>query len=354
MSVVQDGVPRPQATSVAMPGDDECLDWLWRYRLSADGTTADCPQCLCRRRFHRIRSRRSYACDQCGHQLYPTAGTLFGRSSTPLSVWFRVADLILQSGGDVTAREIQRRFQLEYRTALRVKSRLTTALADPGQSRMLGDAVALLLLPGATGSPADTVDPRTRARMNKIRAAACKVFAARGFAYTRVADVAAECDVSSAFIHYHFRTKDALLRSAMTWTQEQGARRLRELMRSERDVRGRLAGLVDLALPTSEAIRDEYLLWLDAWARSRGLQRFDEDQVFSGWHETVVDVVREGQAEGVVSLRRTADDFGDAFVALADGLSFKVVQKYEEMPLAHARDLLWHFVEDELGLRDRE
>lgn len=125
-------------------------------------------------------------------------------------------------------------------------------------------------------------------------------------------------------------------------------------MRSKRDVLGRLEGLVELALPTSEAIRNEYLLWLDAWARSRGHQRFDEDQVFSGWHEAVNEVVRQGIAEGAFSPRRSPEDFGDAFVALADGLSFKVVEKYEEMPLTHARDLLWHFVEDELGLQGRE
>jgi AcrR family transcriptional regulator/transposase-like protein len=350
-NVIDDGLSPAEAKRVALLGDDECLDWLWRHRFSADGTTADCPQCVFRRRFHRIRSRRSYACDNCGHQLYPTAGTLFGRSSTPLVTWFRAADLMLHTGGTVTAREIQRRFQLEYRTALRVKSRLVTALADSVQSRMLNDGFAALFLPVNAGSHLDAVDPRTRAKMNRIRVATSKVFARRGFAYAHVADVAAESGVSSAFIHHHFRTKDALLRSAMLWNQEQGARRLRELMRRKRGVRSRLEGLVDLALPTSEAIRDEYLLWLDAWSRSRGGQRFDEDQMFSGWHETVVNVVRDGQAEGVFLPHRAPEDFADAFVSLADGLSFKVVQKYEEMPLTRAQELLWNFVEDELGLR---
>ncbi len=351
MSTIHDQSPSPVTVAPRVPTDDECLDWLWRNRYSTDGTTAACPQCSCNRRFHRIRSRRSYACDHCGHQLYPTSGTLFGRSSTPLSVWLRVADLVLGSDDVVTAREIQRRFRLEYRTALRMKSRINDALADPRQARMLRDATTTLLSSGGTGSRAATIDPRTRARMNKIRAAACTVFARRGFAYAPVAEVAAECGVSSAVVHYYFRTKDALLRSAMMWTQEQGARRLRELMRSRRGVTGRLEGLIELALPTSDAIRDEYLLWLDAWARSRGDQRFDEDQAFSGWHEAVVDVVREGQAHGVFSPRHTPEDFGDVFVALADGLSFKVVQNYEEMPLPRARELLWNFAQDELGLK---
>jgi AcrR family transcriptional regulator/transposase-like protein len=343
------GAAKPQTG----PSDDECLDWLWRRRLSSDGTTASCPQCSRRRRFHRIRARRSFACDNCGHQLYPTAGTLFSRSSTPLPTWLRVADLLLESGGDVTAREIQRRFRLEYRTALRMKSRLTDALMDPEQAQMIGDAVAALLPSGRTASHGGRSGARARARMNRISAAACSVFAEKGFARARVADVAAACGESSAVIHYYFRSKDVLLQSAMMWTQEQGARRLRDLMRGSHAAVDRLEGLVDLALPTTEAIRNEYLLWLDAWSVSRGGQRFDEDQLFSGWHHAVVDVVRDGQASGVFSARRAPEDFGDVFVALADGLSFKVVQNYEEMPLARARELLWGFVRSELGLESQ-
>jgi AcrR family transcriptional regulator/transposase-like protein len=340
----------PDVAPTRDPREDECLDWLWRRRYSVNGREAECPQCGLVRRFHRIRTRRSYACAHCGHQLFPTAGTLFGRSSTPLSIWLGVAYLLMNESDGVSAREIQRRFRLEYRTALRIKHRLLDALVDPQQQDLLNDAVVQL---STAYSPSIALpgDPYTREKMNAIRAAACRVFAQHGFAHARIADIAAECGESSAVVRYHFGTKDELLRAALAWTQERGAQRLHELMQRERDPRRRLDALLDLALPTTTEIGDEYLLWLDAWARARGGRRFDEDEVFSGWHQTVVEVVREGQAAGVFALAHSPEDFGDAFVALVDGLSFKVIERYEEMPLARARELLGQWVADQLALR---
>lgn len=343
----------PLDAFVGLTGDDECLDWLWRRRYSADGRGARCPQCESWRRFHRIRSRRSYACDHCGRQIFPTAGTPFGGSSTPLSTWLEIAHLVLGAADDISAREIQRRFRLEYRTALRIKTRLREALADPQQAPLLTDAVAELFSPVEVRPRPTHVDPRTRARINKIRVAAARVFAQRGFAYTRIADVAAECGTTSAVVRNHFGTKDELLHAALLWTQERGASHLRALLRSEHDPRLRLEGLLEIALPTTDEIRDEYLLWLDAWARSRGGRRFDEDEIFSAWHEAVVEVVRQGEVAGVFELTCSAEDFGDAFVAFVDGLSFKVVEHYEEMPLHRAQELLGHWVDVQLGLGPR-
>ncbi len=338
------------AAGARSPSDDECLEWLWRRRYSTNGRDAECPQCERLRHHHRIRSRRSYACDHCGHQFFPTAGTPFGRSSTPLSTWLEIAHLFMTEADDVTAREIQRRFRLEYRTALRVKARLRDALADATEAPLVTHAVNDLFGRAGARRRASRVDPRTRARVNNIRAVAARVFAQRGFAHTCVADIAALCGESSAVIRHHFGSKDELLHAAMLWTQEQGATRLRELMRRERDPRRRLEALLEIALPTTDEIRDEYLLWLDAWARSRGERRFDQEAIFSVWHKTVVAVVREGEAAGVFRLSHPPEDFGDAFVAFVDGLSFKVVEHYAEMPLDRAQHLLRQWVGDQLGL----
>src|SRR5438067_1783618 len=70
------------------PDDAACLDWLWRHRFSADGSHASCPKCDRERKFHRVKGRPSYSCDHCGHHIYPTAGTLFHKSSTSLRHWF--------------------------------------------------------------------------------------------------------------------------------------------------------------------------------------------------------------------------------------------------------------------------
>ena len=39
-------------------------------------------------KFYRVTKRRSYACEWCGYQVYPTAGTPFDRDPHPLRDWF--------------------------------------------------------------------------------------------------------------------------------------------------------------------------------------------------------------------------------------------------------------------------
>ena len=51
-------------------------------------------------------------------------------------------------------------------------------------------------------------------RRNEILEVTCQVVIERGFAGTRISDVAKRLDVSSSLIHYHFDSKEALLAEA--------------------------------------------------------------------------------------------------------------------------------------------
>lgn len=55
------------------------------------------------------------------------------------------------------------------------------------------------------------------ARRVEILEAACEVVIERGFAGTRVADVAKRLNVSNSLIHYHFDSKEALLAAAFEY-----------------------------------------------------------------------------------------------------------------------------------------
>jgi ribosomal protein L37AE/L43A len=79
------------------PDDEACLTYLWRTRYSKDGKTADCPKCGRERIFKRYQMtprRQSWCCTGCGHHIYPTAGTIFAKSSTSLHLWFYAMYLI--------------------------------------------------------------------------------------------------------------------------------------------------------------------------------------------------------------------------------------------------------------------
>jgi len=108
--------------------DAACRDWLWRLRFSPDGRHAFCPRCGRERRFHRLRRRPSYSCDSCGHQLSPTRGTIFEKSSTSLCLWFRAIALVAEAAGPVSARGLADELGVTSGTARRMLARILIAL----------------------------------------------------------------------------------------------------------------------------------------------------------------------------------------------------------------------------------
>jgi AcrR family transcriptional regulator/transposase-like protein len=345
----------PRAVTSVVPDEEVCLDWLWRRRFSVDGVTANCPRCGTLRRFHRLRSRRAYACGRCGHQVFPATDTPFSGSGTRLSAWFAAAQLMLERGPDaVTARALQERLGLEYRTALRMRNRLNQALGEPAMHDLLSAATQELLPRGGRVRATDgepLLSPRGSERTDQIRAAAARVVAQRGLAYTRVEDIAREAGVSSAIIHYYFRTKKDLLLAALQWAEEEIAAQVDELLRSEADPVRRLLTIVDLSLPRPGFLREEYQLWLEVsvWARE-DLAWMARRGVFFRWGQAIREIVSDGQTSGAFASRIPPDVFAERFVALADGLSFKTVFGERGLPIADTRKTLAEFAEEQLGL----
>ena len=60
------------------PDDDACLEWLRNYLYPQK---IECPICQKPTKHHRIKTKKVYGCDFCGHQISPTAGTIFEHSS---------------------------------------------------------------------------------------------------------------------------------------------------------------------------------------------------------------------------------------------------------------------------------
>ncbi len=67
------------------PTDDVCLEHVMRVKY---GKRHNCQSCHRAANYYRTRGRRSYTCEHCGYQVYPTAGTPFEQTRTPLTSWF--------------------------------------------------------------------------------------------------------------------------------------------------------------------------------------------------------------------------------------------------------------------------
>jgi AcrR family transcriptional regulator len=158
----------------------------------------------------------------------------------------------------------------------------------------------------ASEAVASGVDDRRR----QILRAAATVIGERGFADTRVNDVARSAGVSSALVIYAFYTAlDA--RVAQT---DSAAERLRRI--------------VDLALEPRELdqMPGAWVLWLDVLAqapRHPGLGR-DRVELDARWRDTVVAVLRHGVERGEFEPVEV-EAFGLLLTSVLDGLALQRV-----------------------------
>jgi transposase-like protein len=109
------------------PDDDSCLEWLRNYIYPEK---IDCPTCQKPTKHHRITTKKVYGCDNCGHQISPTAGTIFDHSSTPLKLWFYAIYLMSSTRCGISAKQIQRETGVTYKTAWRMFNQIRSLLQE--------------------------------------------------------------------------------------------------------------------------------------------------------------------------------------------------------------------------------
>jgi transposase-like protein len=109
------------------PNEDACLDRLFQLRYKH----LVCPDCESDKAFKRVKNRRSYQCPACGYQIYPTQGTVFEKSTTPLLYWFQAIFLQTTTRNGVAAKELERQLNVCYKTALRMAHQIKILMAKP-------------------------------------------------------------------------------------------------------------------------------------------------------------------------------------------------------------------------------
>jgi AcrR family transcriptional regulator len=194
-----------------------------------------------------------------------------------------------------------------------------------------------------------------RARPNRpeqILEAACRAIQQRGFAGTRISDVAREAGTSTGTIHYWFEAKDEVLTAALKWASEKLFARLEELSAGVDSERERLAQLLEASVPSSGPRRGEYMLWMELWVRALhepGL--LPECEALSRrWRGFFFETVRRGAESAEFSPVRDADDVADRLLALVDGLGFELLLGYEWTSAARMRTKLHDFAAEQLGI----
>ena len=174
-------------------------------------------------------------------------------------------------------------------------------------------------------------------RRRGILAAARKVFSQRGYAATRMADVASAAGAGKGTLYEHFRSKEELF-STLVLTV------LRESLEAlsadaglspdpEQALREVIGETVRMALVDN---LDLYRLFFDFWGGSTG-HRMETRAALRGaageFRAMVAGILRHGQATGVFRAEIDPEAFGYAFIASIDGLSLQLVILAEQVDL---------------------
>lgn len=117
------------------PDNDACLEYL-KAKFYGDGTA--CPACGKTSKFHRVSGRSAYSCQYCGHHVYPTAGTIFHKSTTSLQMWFWAIYLMSSTRCGISAKQLEREIGVTYKTAHRMFKKIRSLLQD-GDEPLTGD-----------------------------------------------------------------------------------------------------------------------------------------------------------------------------------------------------------------------
>jgi len=190
-------------------------------------------------------------------------------------------------------------------------------------------------------------------RREQMLRAALEVISARGYADTRIADVAELAGVSPALVIYYFKTKDLLLTEAIrhyedAWYQV-GQARMAELDSAA----ARLEEFVAMScLADADPGPDtSWQLWLDFWAQAArnvevaGVRQKADER----WREAIADLVRDGQEGGEFRADVDADGFAICLSSLLDGLTIQIALDDPVVDSLRAFELSMRFVADQLG-----
>jgi len=114
--------------------DADCLDYLEWLRWP-NGL-------VCRSCGHHGGWRTSdgrFRCAGCGHRTSVTAGTIFDRTRTPLTVWFMACWMFATQKDGVSAQSLQRSLEIgSYQTAWAMLHRFRSVLIRPDRERLSG------------------------------------------------------------------------------------------------------------------------------------------------------------------------------------------------------------------------
>ncbi len=164
----------------------------------------------------------------------------------------------------------------------------------------------------------------------RILDAAVNRIAADGIDAVRIARIAMDAGVSTALVHYHFDTREALLAEALTHSFDRAG-----------DIRTegpqRLQDMIEQCLPLPGEQERDWVLWVELWLRA--VRHPELRPTAAKLYERMHDWFREAIEEEFPDADAAAT--ADRILALIDGYGVRALLGDPAVSLERAREEIW-------------
>jgi AcrR family transcriptional regulator len=188
-------------------------------------------------------------------------------------------------------------------------------------------------------------EPRPRSRRSslayeRILEAAAARIAQDGIDAVRLSRIAQDAGVSSALIHYHFDTREALLVEALHHANARTERTREEWERLQRNLTHvqRMANMVDRTLPITAEDTLEWKLWVELWAQAHRHPELHAvvEELYAGYRSWWVRTLEAGAAAGEFDPPADPGAVAEHMTALLDGEGIRVLLGIADVEAARA------------------
>jgi AcrR family transcriptional regulator len=181
-----------------------------------------------------------------------------------------------------------------------------------------------------------TVSPSWGLSRERILDAAVNRIAADGIDDVRIARIAMDAGVSTALVHYHFATREALLAEALEHSFERAGQTRRG------DPGESLRDMIDQCLPLPGEQERDWVLWVELWLRAvrHPELRPTAAQLYARMHEWFSEAIEEAMAQGDLA-QGDPGATADRVLALIDGFGIRALLGDPAMPPERARQEVW-------------
>jgi AcrR family transcriptional regulator len=194
-----------------------------------------------------------------------------------------------------------------------------------------------------------------RGARERILAAAVRRIAREGIDDVRIARIAIDAGVSPSLIHYHFASREALLAEALEYSYTHaGDVRISSGELPAASHGERLQSMIDQCLPTTPALEEDWVLWVELWLRAvrHPELRLVAEELYARLHSWFVEEIAAGVESGEFD-RCDPDEVADRTLALIDGYGIRALIGDSRMPLQRARRFVAAALARDLGLGER-